>query len=107
MSFWLSALIAIAQTSSPSPSHPIFTAADYPPEAIRNHWEGVVVADLSISVEGRPTACRIVQSSGHKVLDDATCDLIMHRAKFAPAKDAAGNSTTDTFRTPPVTWRLP
>jgi protein TonB len=107
MLFWLATLIAVAPPGSPSPSQPIFTAADYPPEAIRNHWEGIVVADLTISVEGRPATCQIAQSSGHKVLDDATCDLIMHRAVFTPAKDAAGNPTTDTFRTPPITWRLP
>lgn len=97
---------AAVPPSPPPPPRPIFTNADYPPEAVRNRWEGTVVADLTISVEGVPTACRIVKSSGHKVLDDATCDLIIRRARFVPAKDSGGNPKSDTFRTPPIVWRL-
>ena len=80
--------------------------ADYPPEALRHHWEGDVIADLTISAEGRVTGCKIAQTSGHQVLDDATCEIVMKRARFKPALDANGKPTEDHFRTPPFRWRI-
>src|SRR5205809_4750429 len=100
--------LLLAHEADPSASRPpeklkpIFSYEDYPAEAVRNHWEGTVVADLTISVKGLPTACRIVKSSGHKVLDDKTCELLITRAKFLPPKDKSGRPTEDTVRTPPV-----
>jgi protein TonB len=85
----------------------IFSSEDYPREAVRNHWEGSVIADLTINPQGRVTGCRIIQSSGHEVLDDATCDLLTRRAMFKPAVDANGNPTADTVRTPQINWKLP
>jgi protein TonB len=87
-------------------SKPIFSYTDYPPEAVFNHWEGTVVADLTISAKGKPTACRIVKSSGHEVLDSATCDLILKRARFKPAEDEHGAPRESTYRTPPINWKL-
>jgi periplasmic protein TonB len=93
----------------PKNDHPkaLVTYDDYPAEAVRNHWEGVVRAQLSIDPEGRVVGCSIIQSSGHKVLDDATCNIIMRRARFTPALDQNCNPVPDTFITPPITWRLP
>lgn len=79
---------------------------NYPREAIRYGWEGDVVADLTISPHGRITSCKIVQSSGHQVLDDATCDLLIRRALFTPARDERGNALEDHLRTPQIRWRL-
>jgi hypothetical protein len=39
-------------------------------------------------------------------LDDATCDLMIKRAFFKPAKDSNGKPVEDHFRTPPIRWRL-
>ena len=85
---------------------PVTGRADYPTEALKHHWEGVAVAKLSISAEGRVTGCSILRSSGHQVLDDATCDLLVKRAIFKPARDAAGNPVASEFTTPPITWRI-
>src|SRR3954447_15410959 len=92
----------------PPPAHPtyIFSAFDYPPDAVRNHWEGTVVAELVIDVTGNPKSCSIVRSSGHKILDETTCALLVERAKFAPARDKSGNPIEDKMRTPTVEWRL-
>jgi periplasmic protein TonB len=73
---------------------------------LKNGWQGDVVADLTISPLGRVSACHIVVSSGHKVLDDATCDLMIKRAVFRPAKDSNGKPVEDHLRTPPIRWRL-
>jgi protein TonB len=107
-------LLFLAQaivSSPPAPPPPnrkgIFDGvADYPPEALRNHWEGTVVADLTIDVHGAVSECRIVRSSGHQVLDDATCNLIKSRATFKPATDDNGNPREDVYRTPPIVWRV-
>jgi len=85
----------------------IFSYEDYPPEALKKRVQGTVRTKLWISREGRVSACRIIQSSGNKVLDDATCNIIKLRARFTPARDADGNPTEDTYLAPPVTWRIP
>jgi periplasmic protein TonB len=104
---------AAGQSCPPPPPPPkgenkaIFSYEDYPLEALRNHWEGTVVADLSISPQGVPVACRIVKSSGYKILDDSTCGLIFRRARFTPAQDEKCNPIAGTYRTPPITWKIP
>jgi hypothetical protein len=34
------------------------------------------------------------------------CQVIRKRAKFTPARDAAGKPVRDSYVTPPVAWRL-
>jgi len=99
---------ALAVPPPASPPHPkvLFSYEDYPPEAVRNHWQGTVIADLTVSATGRVTACKIVKSSGHAVLDDATCNIIIARAIYRPARDANGNPIEDHVRTPPIAWTL-
>lgn len=105
-------LLFLAQAVTPPPAvqppkpKAIFSRDDYPKEAVRNGWEGTVVADLSVNKKGRVSACRIVKSSGYTVLDRTTCNLLFRRAKFTPATDDNGDPTEDTFRTPPIDWRL-
>jgi protein TonB len=99
-------LLALASVSGPLAARSLQTVTDYPPEALRNGWQGDVVADLTVSPAGRVSACQIVESSGHKVLDDATCDLLK-RAVFTPATDSNGKPIEDHVRTPPIKWRLP
>jgi protein TonB len=84
----------------------LFSTDDYPKEAAAHGWQGTVVAEVTVSPEGRVSACDIVQSSGHKVLDDKTCDILFARAKFIPARDAKGRPTADRLRTPPIVWRI-
>ena len=67
-------------------------AADYPAEAWMNDWEGFVRYKLSIDAQGMPTACEIMDSSGHEILDQTTCDIVVERAQFAPAVDENDNA---------------
>jgi protein TonB len=101
---WL--ILASAAAPPPPPAKPLLSYEDYPAEALRNHWEGKVIADLTISPEGKVSACKIVKSSGHQILDDATCNIMIKRARFAPARDSNGNPVEDHFRTPPVNWEI-
>ena len=85
----------------------LFSFKDYPGEAVRQHFEGTAIAELTIGKDGLPKACRITKSSGHKVLDDRSCEVLMARPKFKPAKDENGNQKEDTYDTPPIIWSLP
>jgi protein TonB len=109
MAFLFLALASVLSqaTDAAAKPRPIFTIDDYPADALRNRWQGVVVADLTISPEGKATACRIVKSSGYKVLDDRTCKILIERPTFVPDKDENGRPRESTLRTPPITWALP
>lgn len=80
--------------------------ADYPAEALRAMREGSVGFTLEIGVDGVPKGCAIMQSSGDPSLDGATCTLISQRARFRPARDAAGRAVVGSFSNR-VVWRVP
>ena len=82
------------------------TTDDYPPGALRQNIEGLVIISVMIGTEGRVRSCLVTQSSGSKLLDDATCRLYTQRARFTAARDADGNAIaaqrTDRYR-----WQIP
>ena len=84
----------------------LFSSDDYPVDAMQNGWQGTVVVDLRIDAKGQPRRCEIVRTSGHQSLDVATCNIMLIRARFIPAKDSNGDPVEDVFRTPPIMWRL-
>lgn len=63
---------------------------DYPPSALRNDEQGVVVAQWTIGANGIVSDCRITRSSGYSSLDHATCQSILKRARYTPAIDEDG-----------------
>lgn len=74
-------------------------AADFPiPAGGREARIGkAVILALTISPEGRATACRIYKSSGLPDTDEVTCRLAKERLRFKPALSAAGEPVTGTF----------
>jgi len=78
---------------------------DYPAAAMRGEEQGTVRYRVEIGPEGRVSACTILGSSGSSAIDQATCRIVRSRARFAPARDSAGNPVPD-FREAEVTWRL-
>ena len=84
----------------------LFSDEDYPASAQSAGAEGTAQARLSIGADGRVTGCNLIRSTGNGALDAATCSILRRRAKFTPARDSNGNPTTDTYTTPPITWRL-
>ncbi len=48
----------------------------YPTEAIRRHWEGVVLLRLSISASGKVERVEVVQSSGYALLDSTAVEAV-------------------------------
>jgi periplasmic protein TonB len=84
----------------------LFSDDDYPASASASGASGTAQAELTIGADGRVVGCSLVRSTGNGALDSATCNILRRRAKFSPARDSNGNATTDTVRTPPITWRL-
>lgn len=79
---------------------------DYPEAAIREDRQGTVVARLRVSPEGRVTECTPVVSSGHRVLDEQTCNVIPRRLRYDPALGADARPT-EAIVVSTVVWRLP
>ncbi len=84
----------------------LFSADDYPASALAQGDVGTVQAKLTVDATGRVSSCAIVRSSGHDSLDSATCRILERRARFTPARDAAGKAIASTLVTPPVKWEL-
>ena len=80
--------------------------ADYPAEAIRQGWQGTAAFALSIDANGMVSHCVVTATSGHSVLDRATCHCLQRSARFIPARDAAGRAVPDIYRGR-ISWRLP
>ncbi|MFM5883820.1 MAG: TonB family protein [Novosphingobium sp.] len=56
-----------------------------------------VIIALTISPNGRATACRVYRPSGLPETDAATCRLAMDKLRFKPATNSAGEPVTATF----------
>lgn len=82
------------------------TTNDYRTIWILRELAGTAKFDLTVSAKGRVTDCRITASTGHSVLDEATCRLITRRARFEPATDAAGVDVAGTYSSS-IRWVLP
>ena len=83
----------------------LFTADDYPVEALRNDEQGTVTAQLRIDRTGRVSGCTVAASSGSASLDRTTCEILRRRARFAPGTDSSGRPVSDAY-TQRIIWRL-
>lgn len=84
-----------------------FSTNDYPMAAVRNHEEGTVRFWLEINAAGRVSDCHIIQSSGSRALDEATCRILRERGRYAPARNMRGQPIASFDGDYAVTWRLP
>jgi protein TonB len=82
------------------------TNDDYPSSAIREGVQGTTSFRLDIGPDGRATNCTVTGSSGSASLDDTACRLLVRRARFTPAKDAAGNGLASSYSNR-VRWQIP
>ena len=82
------------------------TNDDYPVSAMREEREGTTGFRLTIGVDGLPTQCEIISSSGHADLDTTTCRLIMERARFTPGRDKNGKAVGGTYSNR-IRWQIP
>ena len=111
--FAMAAFVLIAPggaASAPSPPEilnqdGLFGEEDYPAEAIMQELEGQTDIRLTINANGRVQACQVIQSSGHEVLDQATCAVYQTRGEFRPARNRQGRAVVGKL-VRHVTWRL-
>ena len=82
------------------------TSNDYPPQALHNMEQGATGYELSVAPDGRAESCVITASSGSIALDEATCRLVVDRARFSPATDAGGRAVAGSYASR-VNWVLP
>jgi TonB family protein len=84
----------------------VFSARDYPWEALSRRQEGTAQFLLLIDEVGKVAGCHVLQASGVPALDAMGCVAIQERAKFTPARDDALKAVRSTYVTPPIVWRM-
>lgn len=75
---------------------------DYPPDAALRGEQALIVASLEVDATGVPRACRVISGAEAATLSEATCKILLARAKFIPAKDKEGKSIASQFE---ARWR--
>lgn len=93
-----------ARPLRPIPS--LFTGNDYPVEAQAFNIQGSAQYDAIVGVDGRIHRCRILRASSIRLFGAVTCEILRRRARFQPARDAAGNPIEDVV-TGTISWGLP
>ena|SRR3712207_1372310 len=98
-----------AQAEPPRPVRNLASyveAGDYPRRALRELGVGTVDFELIVAPSGRVAQCRVTRSSGASDLDLLTCQIMVARARFRPARDAAGAPVEGRY-TSNMTWSIP
>lgn len=57
---------------------------DYPPPALENKWEGQVILEFFILANGQLEEVRVINSSGHSVLDGEAVRAVRAASPFQP-----------------------
>ena len=78
----------------------------YPPGALARGEQGAVYFVVTLDREAHPTSCQVTHGSGHPLLDEETCDLIVKNAVFTSVRDANGRATKSVHEGV-VYWRIP
>jgi TonB family protein len=79
---------------------------NYPSRALAAGEEGPVFFTVTLDKHASPTTCQVTHGSGHPLLDEETCKLIVQHAVFKSARDADGHLTKQTVEGV-VNWTLP
>jgi TonB family protein len=81
-----------------------FSPQSYPARALQEGAEGTVAFEVQVDARGRPGRCVVTSSSGHRSLDEGTCDIIRRRGRFRAAVGRDGSPVASTFASQ-VSWR--
>lgn len=76
-----------------------FRQSDYPKELRELGPSGTTWAEVIVGTNGRVTSCRISRPSGVPQFDAKTCQILVQRFRYRPARDAAGRpvAAPDSF----------
>lgn len=98
IALWIAAA-AVAQPPKLINGDKIITSDDYPGDALQAGSYGRVSMHLQVAESGKVSACAVTETSGSKPLDNQACRLARTRARFEPARDAAGLALPGEYRT--------
>lgn len=108
------AVLAAATAAKPlTPSGELIGIQDYPVEMQKKKQRGPVGVLWAIDTTGRATDCKVIIPSPYDELNQLTCDLIVERARYAPALDRLGSpvpawdTTTVFWITTTINGRIP
>jgi protein TonB len=79
---------------------------NYPPRALAAGEQGPVFFLVTLDKDARATSCEVTHGSGHPLLDEETCELIVLHAVFKSAKDEKGRLIKQTTEGV-VNWTIP
>jgi protein TonB len=80
--------------------------ADYPAASLRRGEFGSVRFGLGIDKAGKVVSRHVMATSGFVELDQTACAVLLKRARFSAARDAAGQPISAAYsRGPDPTWR--
>lgn len=83
----------------------LIDSKDYPGVSLSRNQDGRVKFSLLIGEDGRVADCMVAETSGVAALDAQSCAILKIRARFTPARDAAGKPAKDAV-TSTIVWRL-
>lgn len=78
----------------------------YPPGSLARGEQGAVYFVVTLDKDAHATSCQVTHGSGHPLLDEETCDLIVKNAVFNSVKGPGGHATKSTHEGV-VYWRIP
>jgi protein TonB len=76
--------------TDPEQTHGRLRFGDLPKGLLAPGQKATVGVRYFVEVDGRVRDCRVFQTSGIPALDTITCELIVQRYRFRPARDTAG-----------------
>ncbi len=82
------------------------TPEDYPSADLRAENQGTTGFRLDVGPDGRVVTCTVTSSSGFPGLDAKACQMLQRRARFSPAKNAAGEGMAASYSNR-VRWQIP
>lgn len=75
----------------------VFTAADYPSQAIMAGKESRLHVWLNLDSTGRVTGCRVISTFATPEINNKMCKLVQLRQKFVPARTADGTAVASYY----------
>lgn len=75
----------------------IFTAVDYPSQAISAGRESRLHVWLNLDSTGRVTTCRVISTFATPEINDKMCKLVQERQQFVPARTADGTAVASYY----------
>lgn len=84
----------------------LFNGDDYPSDALSRDQGGTTQAILLIDEKGKVAGCFNAMPSGIASVDAMSCQVIVSRARFEPARDASGRTVRSIYYSPRITFRV-